>query len=399
MFLTFIIYPFFMGDYVREEQDFIAGTYRRQPILIVEGKGTKVKDSEGKIYLDCFSGIAVNNVGHCHPKVVEAIKDQTASLIHTSNIYYTKPQLDLARILHEISGGYQSFFCNSGAEANEAAIKLVRKFTGKSEIITAIDSFHGRTLATLSATGQNKYKTDFDPLPKGFKHVPFGDTGEIKKSITEKTAAVMLEPIQGEGGVVVPPDAYLREVAATCRESGVLFVLDEVQTGFGRTGEMFAWQAYSVEPDIFTVAKALGGGLPIGAMLAKKEVMSAFEAGDHASTFGGNPVTCAAAVASIRVILNEGLVKCSTERGRYLMEGLENLKSKHSVIREVRGRGLMIGVELNSPCQPIVDGAREKGLLLNCAHENVLRLTPPLIIEKSEIDQIISVLDTIFQRG
>jgi acetylornithine/N-succinyldiaminopimelate aminotransferase len=386
-----------MKDYQGRDREYIAQTYTRQPILLLEGKGAVVRDIEGKPYIDCFSGIAVNNVGHCHPKVVEAVKTQSEKLIHTSNIYYTEPQIKLAELLNRLTGGYKSFFCNSGAEANEAAFKLVRKCTGKIEIITTIDSFHGRTLATLSATGQERYKRGFEPLPKEFKHVPFGEAQEIEKAITEETAAVMLEPIQGEGGVVVPPDDYLREVAAICRERGVLLVLDEVQTGFGRTGEMFAWQGYGVEPDIFTIAKALGGGLPIGAMLAKKEVMSAFGTGDHASTFGGNPVTCAAAVASVEVILNEGLVKRSKEGGRYLMEKLESLKSRHSMIKEVRGKGLMIGVELNQPCQTIVNRARERGLLLNCAHENVLRLTPPLIIEKGEIDQIIDILDTIFQ--
>ena len=383
-------------DYAKEEKRLIAGTYARQPLLILKGRGAIVEDDRGRKYIDCFSGIAVNNVGHCHPKVVEAIQRQAETLIHTSNLYYTEPQLRLAGLLHKVSGGYQSFFCNSGAEANEAAIKLVRKFTGKSEIIAAENSFHGRTLATLSATGQDKYKKAFKPLPVGFKHVPFGDAGAIKKRVSEKTAAVLLEPIQGEGGVMVPPEGYLKEVAEICGEEGILLVLDEVQTGFGRTGEMFAWQGVGVKPDIFTLAKALGGGIPIGAMLAKKEVMAAFKPGDHASTFGGNPVTTAAAAAAIEVILKEGLVKRSRDMGRYLIQGLRRLKKTYPFISEVRGRGLMIGLELNRPCQVLVDRAREKGLLLNCTHGNVLRFTPPLVIEKEQIDTILEILSTLF---
>ena len=262
-----------MEEFEREEEALIANTYTRQPIIIVKGEGPWVWDCDGRKYLDCYSGIAVNNLGHCHPDVVKAIKEQAERLIHTSNIFYTEPQLMLARVLARESGGYKSFFCNSGAEANEAAIKLVRKFAGSGEIITATDSFHGRTIATISATGQSKYQQGFEPLLEGFRHVSFGDAGAIEDVVTEETAAVMLEPIQGEGGVVVPPEDYLKDVAAICEKKGVLLVLDEVQTGFGRTGEMFAWQDSDVEPDIFTVAKAMGGGMPIGAMLAKPGVM------------------------------------------------------------------------------------------------------------------------------
>jgi acetylornithine/N-succinyldiaminopimelate aminotransferase len=399
MFLSFINYPFLMDDYTKEEERYIAHTYKHQPLLLVEGKGAIVKDSKGRSYIDCFSGIAVNNVGHCHPKVVEAIQGQAQRLIHTSNIYYTEPQIKLARLLNKISGGYQSFFCNSGAEANEAAIKLVRKYTKKSEIIAAENSFHGRTLAALSATGQFKYQQGFGPMVKGFKHVSFGDSEAIRSAITEDTAAVLLEPIQGEGGVIVPPEEYFEEVSGLCKDEDILLVLDEVQTGFGRTGEMFAWQGQGIEPDIFTVAKALGGGMPIGAILAKKNVMSAFGPGDHASTFGGNPVVCAAAVASIEVILDEKLVKASKETGEYFRQTLGKLKSKHTFIKDVRGKGLMIGVELDFPCQDIVNKARENGLLLNCAHETVLRFTPPLNIERGLIDQVIEGLDTIFSEG
>ncbi len=388
-----------MEDFAKEDEKYIAHTYSRQPLLLVEGKGAIVKDKKGRSYIDCFSGIAVNSVGHCHPKVVSAIQRQSKRLIHTSNIYYTEPQIKLAGLLNKISGGYQSFLCNSGAEANEAAIKLVRKFTKKNEIIAAENSFHGRTLATLSATGQFKYQQGFAPLLRGFKHVPFGDSEPIKSAITDDTAAVLLEPIQGEGGIVVPPDGYFEEVAGLCKDEDVLLVLDEVQTGFGRTGEMFAWQGYGIEPDIFTVAKALGGGMPIGAMLAKKHVMSAFGLGDHASTFGGNPVACAAAAASIEALMDEELVKRSKEMGEHFSQKLEKLKSKYSFIRDVRGKGLMIGMELDFPCQGIVDKAREKGILLNCVHGNVLRFTPPLNIERELIDQVAISLDFIFSEG
>jgi acetylornithine/N-succinyldiaminopimelate aminotransferase len=248
-----------MEDFIKKERRYIAQTYSRQPIMIVRGKGALVEDSSGRVYIDCFSGIAVNNVGHCNPRVVEVIQKQAERIIHTSNIYYTEPQLELAEILYKISGGYKSFFCNSGAEAVEVAIKLVRKYTGKSEIIAAKNSFHGRTLAALSATGQRKYKKGFAPLPRGFKHASFGSSESIKELITRRTAAVLLEPIQGEGGVVVPPDGYLKDVAALCKEKDILFVLDEIQTGFGRTGEMFAWQGVGVQPDIFTVAKGADG--------------------------------------------------------------------------------------------------------------------------------------------
>jgi acetylornithine/N-succinyldiaminopimelate aminotransferase len=399
MFLSFINNPFLMDDYAREEEKYIAHTYTRQPPLLVEGKGAIVKDSKGRSYIDCFSGIAVNSVGHCHPKVVKAIQRQAQRLIHTSNTYYTEPQIKLARLLNKISGGYQSFFCNSGAEANEAAIKLVRKHTKKSEIIAAENSFHGRTLATLSATGQFKYQKGFGPMLRGFKHVPFGDFKAIKSAITNDTAAVLLEPIQGEGGVVVPPDSYLEEVAEHCKDEDILLVLDEVQTGFGRIGEMFAWQGNGIEPDIFTVAKALGGGMPIGAMLAKEDIMSAFGPGDHASTFGGNPVACAAASASVEVIMDDDLVKRSKEMGEYFRQKFEEVKSKYSFVKDVRGKGLMIGVELDFPCQEIVGRAREKGLLLNCAHGNVLRFTPPLNIERELIDQVVAGLGVIFSEG
>ncbi|MEE9594945.1 MAG: aspartate aminotransferase family protein [Candidatus Hydrothermarchaeales archaeon] len=384
-------------NFVEADALYLAQTYKRQPIQLVEGHGAIVRDSNGKEYIDCISGIAVLNVGHSHPKVVDAIKRQADRIIHSSNLYYIGPQVELGDLLYKVSGGYKSFFCNSGAEANEAAIKLARKYTKKAEIISAENSFHGRTLATLSATGQRKYRKPFEPLPREFKLVKYGDADAVKSAITDSTAAVLLEPIQGEGGVIVPSMEYLREVREICHERNVLFMLDEVQTAFGRVGEMFAWQLSGAEPDVFTLAKALGGGFPIGAMLARPEVMDAFEPGDHASTFGGNHLACAAAKASIDAIVEEGLLSKSKKLGEYFKEGLNGLKSKHASIKDVRGLGLMLCVELDSSCAKLVDEARERGVLINCIQENVLRFLPPLVIEMEQIKTVLAVLDELLE--
>jgi acetylornithine/N-succinyldiaminopimelate aminotransferase len=383
-----------MDIYARDRK-YLAQCYSRQPIALVKGKGALVWDLTGREYVDCFSGLAVLNLGHCHPRVVEAVRRQAAEIMHSSNLYYIIPQIELAELLYRVTGGYLSFFCNSGAEANEAAIKLARKYTGKSEIICAKNSFHGRTLATLSATGQDKYKHGFEPLLKEFKHVAFGDVAEIERAISDETAAVLLEPIQGEGGVIVPPEDYLSGVRRICDENDVLLVLDEVQTGFGRTGELFAWQLYRVEPDVFTIAKALGGGFPIGAMLAREEIMQAFKTGDHASTFGGNHLACAAAKAALEAVIEEKLPQRARELGEYVLKELEKLKERHPVIREVRGKGLMIGIELAGECAGVVERAREKGVLVNCTADRVLRLLPPLVIEKEQLDRVIEVLDEV----
>jgi acetylornithine/N-succinyldiaminopimelate aminotransferase len=383
---------------IRElDKKVLAQTYGRQPVAFVKGRGALVWDSEGNEYIDCLAGLAVLNVGHSHPKVVEAIREQAGKIMHTSNLYTIIPQVKLAELLFDVSGGYKSFFCNSGAEANEAAIKLVRKYTKKSGIVAAKNSFHGRTITTLSATGQEKYKTDFEPMCKEFSHVPFGDIGALEGAITGETAAVMLEPIQGEGGVVVPPDGYLKAARKLCDEKGLLLILDEVQTGFGRTGAMFAWQKYGVEPDIFTVAKALGGGFPMGAMLAKPEIMDAFVPGDHAATFGGNHLACAAGKAAVGVIVEEKLAERAGELGAYLKERLEELKEKHEIIKEVRGEGLMVGVVFEVGCGEIVGKMREKGVLINCARDNVIRFLPPLVIEKEELDRAVEVLDGVIR--
>ncbi|MFQ6136527.1 MAG: aspartate aminotransferase family protein [Candidatus Hydrothermarchaeales archaeon] len=383
-------------EMVEVERRYIADTYGRQPIALVEGRGALVRDSDGKEYIDCFAGLAVLNVGHSHPKVVKAICDQAEKIMHTSNLYYILPQLELAKLLFEVSGGFKSFFCNSGAEANEAAIKLVRKYTGKSEIIAAKNSFHGRTILTLSATGQERYKKGFEPLCREFKHVKFDDVGEIQENITSDTAAIFLEPIQGEGGVVVPKDGYLKEVRKLCDGHDILFVLDEVQTGFGRVGEMFAWQLFDAKPDIFAVAKAMAGGFPMGAMLARPEIMDAFERGDHASTFGGTHIACAAAKASIEALLEENLIERSRDLGRYFMAELVKLKDEYGFIKDVRGKGLMIGMELDFEGSDIVDKVRRKGVLINCTSENVLRFLPPLVIEKEQLRRVVGVLDEVF---
>ena len=379
------------------DKKFLAQTYGRQAIALVEGKGALVWDSDGKEYIDCLSGLAVLNVGHSHPKVVGAIRAQAGKIMHSSNLYTIIPQVKLAELLFEVSGGYKSFFCNSGAEANEAAIKLTRKYTKKSGIIACKNSFHGRTITTLSATGQERYKVDFQPMCKEFKHVPFGDVGALEDAINSDTAAVMLEPIQGEGGVIVPPDGYLKSVRELCDEKELLLILDEVQTGFGRTGAMFAWQLYGVEPDIFTLAKAIGGGFPMGAMLAKPEIMDAFVPGDHAATFGGNHLACTAGIAVVEVIVEEKLADRAGELGAYLKERLGELKKKHDIIKEVRGEGLMIGVELEVGCSEIVGRMRDKGMLINCAHDNVIRFLPPLVIEKEELDRAVEALDEVIQ--
>ncbi|WP_414469967.1 acetylornithine transaminase [Methanobacterium sp. ACI-7] len=385
-------------EIINLDKKYVMQTYGRQPLALKEGKGALVKDFEGNTYIDCFAGIAVNNVGHSHPKVVEAICNQAKTLIHTSNVYYTAPQVELAKLLAEVSPHPKSFYCNSGAEANEGAIKLARKFTGKGEIIAMENSFHGRTLAMITATGQHKYKKGFEPLPEGFKHVSYGDIEEVSQNINENTAAVLVEPIQGEGGVIVPPNGYLKELKKVCHENDVLLIFDEVQTGFGRTGEMFASQLFNVTPDITTVAKALGGGFPIGAVLASEEVGDAFEPGNHASTFGGNPLACAAAIATINAIVDESMLIKAKENGGYLKYKLEEQAKLYGVVEDVRGFGMMLGMELSVNSGEIAAQSRDQGVLINATADTVLRFLPPLIIEKGQIDTVACVLETILQK-
>jgi acetylornithine/N-succinyldiaminopimelate aminotransferase len=385
---------------------YLMHTYNRFPVVLRKGRGMKVWSTEGKEYLDFVGGIAVNCLGHCHPKVVIAIQKQAQRLIHVSNLYHIEPQIKLARILVENSFADKVFFCNSGAEANEAAIKLARRYFREQpghrrfEIITAVNSFHGRTLATLAATGQEKFREGFDPQMPGFRHVEFNDIDAIKAAITRDTCAVMLEPIQGEGGVKMPDADYLHEVRELCSGHGILLILDEVQTGMGRTGKLFAYEHYGITPDIMTLAKGLGAGVPIGAMLATEQVAAAFQPATHGSTFGGNPLVCAASTAALETILEDGFILDQCRRmGKYLIKGLEELKKEFpSLIADVRGMGLLIGMELVRDCAPVVKACMESGILVNCTAGNVLRFMPPLIVTEKEIDHLMDVLEQVFDR-
>ena len=379
-------------------------TYARVPICLVRGEGVRVWDSEGREYLDFAAGIAVVALGHCHPRVTGAIREAAATLIHVSNLFYTAPQTHLARLLCEQSFGDRVFFCNSGAEANEAAIKLARKYSREQfasdryEIIAMQNSFHGRTLATVTATGQEKYRHGFEPLMPGFKHVPYNDLRAVERALDNRTAAILVEPIQGEGGVSVPDDGYLPGLRKLCDEAGALLILDEVQTGMGRTGTLWAYQHWGVEPDIMTLAKALANGVPIGAMIARDAVARALTAGSHATTFGGTPFVASVALATLTTLLEEKLPERAARVGRHLMNGLGALKAKHSFIREVRGKGLLIGVELTRPAAPLVATCREAGLLVLTAGDLVLRLAPPLIVDEATCDRALEILDSVFAR-
>ena len=388
-------------QWIEKADRYIMKTYGRYPLVPVRGEGCSLWDADGKRYLDFLAGVAVNNLGHCHPRVVAALQKQAAELIHCSNYYHIPSQIELAELLCDRSFADRAFFCNSGAEANEAAIKLARKYsrekfgTDRYEIITALASFHGRTMATVSATGQEKVQKFFDPLLHGFRHVPFNDADLLRRAITPNTCAVMLEPIQGEGGIVIPSPDYFREVRRICDEHRLLLIFDEVQVGMGRTGRLFAHEHFAVTPDIMTLAKALAGGAPIGCMLAKEEVAASFGPGTHGSTFGGNPLVTAAGVATVRAIFAEGILENTIEMGEYLMGQLEQLKKKFPMIVEVRGIGLMIGMELSVPAGGIVARALEQGLLLNVAQDTVLRFVPPLIVTQAEIDEMLQILEGI----
>jgi len=386
------------AKWIEKADKYIMKTYGRYPLVPVKGEGCYLWDADGKRYLDFLAGVAVNNLGHCHPAVVAALSRQAAELIHCSNYYHIPQQIELAELLCSHSFADKAFFCNSGAEANEAAIKLARKYSREKfgpdryEIITALASFHGRTMATVSATGQEKVQKFFDPLLHGFRHVPFNDAAALKAAISPVTCAVMLEPIQGEGGVVIPDAGYLQEVRAICNEHGLILIFDEVQVGMGRTGKMFAHEHFGIVPDIMTLAKALAGGAPIGTMLATDELATAFSPGTHGSTFGGNPLVTAAGVATVRVLLEEGILNHCEEIGEYLTGELEALMRRFpALISQVRGIGLMIGVELAVPGADFVKKALERGLLLNCAQEKVLRFVPPLIVGKKEVDEMIAI--------
>jgi acetylornithine/N-succinyldiaminopimelate aminotransferase len=390
-------------QWIEKADRYIMKTYGRYPLVPVRGEGCRVWDADGKEYLDFLAGVAVNNLGHCHPKVVEALRRQAGELIHCSNYYHIPSQIELAELLCTHSFADRAFFCNSGAEANEAAIKLARKYSrdtfGNPErygIITAAESFHGRTMATVSATGQEKVQKFFDPLLHGFRHVPFDDAAALEAAVTPQTCAVMLEPIQGEGGVNIPSVEYLRKVREICDRNRLLLIFDEVQVGMGRTGKLFAYEHFGVVPDIMTLAKALAGGAPIGTMLAKEEYAAAFVPGTHGSTFGGNPLVTAAGVATVRTILEDGILNRTEEIGEYLVGELERLGTNYPFVKEVRGIGLMIGMALDIPGGEIVKEGLKRGLLLNVTHDTVLRFVPPLVVTKQEIDTMIGILDGIF---
>lgn len=383
---------------------YLMNTYSRFPLVLRKGNGVKVWGFDGKEYLDFLSGVAVNVLGHCHPRVVIAIQKQAQRLIHVSNYYHIEPQINLAKLLVEKSFADRVFFCNSGAEANEAAIKLARKYAKlhhgeyRYEIITALNSFHGRTITTLAATGQRKFHKGFEPLTPGFRHVEFNNAEDLKEAVSEKTCAIMLEPIQGEGGIKPASHSYLREVRNLCDERDILLILDEVQTGVGHTGKLFAYEHYDITPDIMTLGKGLGGGVPIGAVLARERVSEAFDPGSHGSTFGGNPLVCASAIATIETILEDNILLTECARlGEYMIKKLNELKDEYpNIVLDVRGKGLLIGAEINRDCSPIVTECMHRGILINCTAGTVLRFAPPLVVRQDDIDRVMDVLDEIF---
>jgi len=386
-------------DWMDVESKYYMFVVRRQPVVIVRGEGTRVWDVNDKEYLDFTSGWAVNNAGHANPVIADAIAKQARTLLQTSNQFYTIPQLQLAEILVENSVMDKVFFCNSGAEANEGAMKLARRYgaqkrNGAFEIVTALNSFHGRTMANVSATGQPHYQELFQPIPPGFSHVPFDDIEALKGAITDRTVAIMLEPVQAEGGVNIPSEGYLQNVREFCDENELLLIFDEVQTGIGRLGTLFGYESFGVEPDIMTLAKGLGGGVPIGAFMAKDEAM-AFQPGDHGSTFGGNALTCAAAYASTKYILDNNVVENAASVGAYLGEGLNNLMSRHDFITEIRGMGCLWAMLFDADITPaVVAACNDAGVLLNPLRPNAVRLMPPLTVTKEEIDEALERLET-----
>ena len=381
----------------------MANTYKRLPVVFTRGQGCTLWDADGKSYLDFLAGIAVCNLGHAHPGVAAALSRQAETLIHVSNLFYTVPQTELAAWLVDHSFANRVFFCNSGAEANEAAIKLARKYfkdrgePDRYRIISMIQSFHGRTFGTLSATGQDKIKQGFSPILEGFDFVPFNDIEAIHKLISSNTCAILMETIQGEGGIRAADSEYLHQVRQLCNETGTLLIFDEIQTGIGRTGKLFAHEHFGVEPDIMTLAKALANGLPIGAMLARESVAEAFVPGSHATTFGGTPLVTAAALCTLKTLESENIIEHCLEVGEYFKTRLKALQVRHPVVQEVRGTGLLLGMELSTDGLPLVQACLDKGFVINCVQGNILRFVPPLIIQKSEIDQLVDCLDQILE--
>jgi acetylornithine/N-succinyldiaminopimelate aminotransferase len=379
----------------------MASTYKRLPIVLVKGSGCTLWDETGKSYTDFVAGIAVCNLGHAHPGIAAALARQAAVLWHVSNLYYTVPQTDLADWLVAHSFADRVFFCNSGAEANEAAIKLARRYfkergePQRYRMISMEQSFHGRTMATLSATGQDKIKQGFAPVLEGFDFVAFNDVEAVRSKIGSQTCAVILEPIQGEGGVRCPDPGYLAALRQLCDQAGILLIFDEIQTGIGRTGKLFAYEHFGIQPDVMTLAKALANGLPIGAMLAKEQVAAAFGPGSHASTFGGTPLVTAAALEVLKTLLEDRVIEHCAEVGAYFKEKLLGLKQRHPAIEEVRGLGMLLGLKLNQEGEPVVKACQDRGFLINCIQGNILRFAPPLIISRTEIDALVNCLDEV----
>ncbi len=390
-------------NWMKRADKVVMNTYGRQPLVLVKGEGCRVWDDTGKEYLDCLAGLAVVNLGHAHPEVAAAAAAQLTQLVHVSNIYYTTPMVELAEALGRLSFADRVFFANSGAEVNEGAIKLVRRYSrerfgaGRHRIICMENSFHGRTLGALSATGQSKFWQGFDPLLPGFVFVPFNDLDAVAKAVDDTVCAVMLEPIQGEGGVCLPSPDYLKGVRQLCNDKGLLLILDEIQTGLGRTGKLFAQENFGITPDVMTLAKALANGLPMGALLATSEVAGAFVPGTHASTFGAGPVVAAAANTALNLLSAPEFLAGVRDRGAFVSKRLAAMQAELSVIKEVRGLGLMWGLELTQEGTPMVAACRERGLLVNCTQGNVLRLLPPLIITDQELDAALAIIKDAFK--
>ena len=381
---------------------YVLNTYTRTPVVFVKGKGSYLWDEEGKRYLDFFPGWAVSGLGHCHKRVVNAVSRQLKEIIHVSNNYYSKPQSQLAERLSKNSFGGRVFFCNSGAEANEAAIKLARAYgseEGRYKIITMDKSFHGRTLATLTATGQDKVKKGFAPLPEGFEHVPFNDISALKEAIDDITVAVMIEPIQGEGGINIADNDYMKELRTLCNAKDILLIFDEVQSGMGRSGKLFAYQHYDILPDAMTLAKSLGGGFPIGAMVVADKFVDCLKPGMHASTFGGSPIVCAAANAVLDAIEKDRLLENANKMGDYLLKQLNRLKRRYpKIINNIKHKALMIGIELNIEGKDIVDRCFKRGLLINCTQVNILRIMPSIAVKRSEINKAVKILSEVIAK-
>ena len=393
------------SDIITDSHKYIMNTYSRQPIMLVKGRGMKVYDSDGREYLDFVAGVATNNLRHCHPRVVVALQKQAQRLMHVSNHYHNEPQINLAKMLAKHSFADKSFFCNSGTEAIEAAIKLARRYSrevlrqDRYEIITMRGSFHGRTMGALAATAQEKFHASFEPLVPGFTYVPFNDSGAVEQAITDRTCAVLVEPVQGEGGVNVPSDGYLKALREICDRSNILLMLNEIQTSMGRTGKLFAYEHTGITPDVTALAKGLGAGMTIGALLATDKVAQAFMPGSHGSTFGGNPLACAADIASLEALLEDNIIiQAVEELSRHFLQGLDDLRRKYGFVKDVRGKGLLIGMELDFAGKDIVTACLREGFLINCTVENVLRFMPPLIITEEEIDRLINALDGIFAK-